>query len=138
MQKNISSANRRQVNVIIADDNHDFLLSAISFLESDTTLNLKIIETAKNGYEAIEFSRLLKPDIILMDIYMPVINSVKATRSIKELPNPPKIINISLYDSTALRNIFISSGADGFINKMEFGDKIIGLISELCDLDDIS
>ena len=125
--------NTKEIRVIIVDDSIEFLNSAIQFINSEANHNIRIQKTSKNGLEAIEDILALHPDIIIIDIDMPRMNGFEATEIIKNLIAPPKIIIVSIHDSSSYKLKAIKSGADAFLSKMDFGENIIGLINELCN-----
>ena len=123
--------NEERIRVIIADDSTEFLDSAIQFFESNSASGIKIIKTAKNGLEATILTALFHPDILLMDIEMAKLNGFEATEIIKRLIYSPKIIIISIFASAIHEIKAKNSGADGFLSKIDFGEKIIPLIKQL-------
>lgn len=83
----------------------------------DTLDEVDSVGIADNGRQAIEMTKELKPDIILMDIQMPELNGIEATRMIKEKYPKTKIIALSMYmDRIHVTNI-LRAGADGYIVK---------------------
>jgi len=76
-----------------------------------------VVGTAATGHEALAHVPTLKPDLILMDFHMPVMDGLEATRKIKEQPQPPVVIMFTLEDSKHLRAAAKKAGADGFVPK---------------------
>jgi DNA-binding NarL/FixJ family response regulator len=78
---------------------------------------IEVIGEAANGREAIELARHLRPDVIVMDISMPQIDGIEATRLIKSEFPGIRIIGLSmLEDEQSVKNI-INAGADAFVPK---------------------
>ena len=69
------------IRVLIADDHHVVRRGLVFFLK--TQKDLDIVGEAKDGEEAVQMAGTLKPDIILMDLMMPVMDGIQATREIK-------------------------------------------------------
>lgn len=101
--------------VLIADDHPHARQAITEMLEDD--LSFTIVGQAKNGREAIELSKQLLPDIILMDIEMPVMNGLEATKIIKESSPFMKVIILSVSDNVADLFTAIQYGAQGYLLK---------------------
>jgi two-component system, NarL family, nitrate/nitrite response regulator NarL len=101
--------------ILIADDHPHARKAVVAMLEDDPYFN--IVGQAKNGKEAVEMSQLYHPDIILMDIEMPVINGLEATKIIKEKSPFIKVIVLSVSDNVADLFTAIQYGAQGYLLK---------------------
>lgn len=105
-----------KIRVVIADDQTLFLESLATFLKNYTD-DIEVIGRAKNGEEAIEMARSLRPDIILMDVHMPIMDGVEATgRILKEMPDA-KILILSTYDEDTYVRQALGLGASGYLLK---------------------
>lgn len=104
-----------KVTVLIADDHALFREGLIGLLESEPAI--EVIGEANNGMEALEKARELQPDLILMDINMPVCDGLEATRLIKE--EMPHVRVVMLTVSEEDKDLFeaIRSGAEGYLIK---------------------
>lgn len=101
--------------ILIADDHPHARKAILAMLEDDPYF--EIVGQAKSGKEAINMSEQLNPDIILMDIQMPVINGLVATKIIKEKSPFIKIIILSVSDNVADLFTAIQYGAQGYLLK---------------------
>jgi len=117
------------MRILIADDSKEFLGVAERFLSADP--QIEVVGTAHSGPEAIDSVNRLNPDLVLMDIAMPGMSGLEATRKIKEQPNPPLVVILTLYDNTEYRDFAKEICADGFLSKSEFGTQLLPLIHEL-------
>ncbi|MDV6328660.1 chemotaxis response regulator protein-glutamate methylesterase [Idiomarina sp. PL1-037] len=107
------------VKVLVVDDSAFFRRRVTEILESNT--NIKVIGSANNGEEAVEQSRILKPDVITMDIEMPVMNGIDAVKAIMS-SNPCPILMFSSLThegATATLNALEAGAADFLPKKFE-------------------
>jgi len=106
----------RKIKVLIVDD-HALVregLRALLSLASD----IEVVGEAKNGREALKKVRDLRPDVVLMDIVMPVMGGLEATRRIfRDFPET-KVLVLTQYDSEDYVIPIIEAGAVGFVTKM--------------------
>ncbi len=111
------------ITVLLADD-HRMVREGFRLL-LETQPDIKVIGEAGNGREAVRQAAKLAPDIILMDIAMPELNGIEATKQIIEAHSSAKIIILSMYSTT--QHIFraLKAGAKGYILKESAGDDII-------------
>jgi len=84
-----------------------------------------IVAEAKNGLEAIELVKQHRPDVVLMDIVMPGMSGIEATRRIKEIAPQTKVIAITAYDNREFPKQSIEAGADLFIKKEELDSEAL-------------
>ncbi|MFC2091530.1 response regulator, partial [Elusimicrobiota bacterium] len=99
---------KKTINVLVVDDSPTARELIINVLESDPDIN--VIGEARNGQEAITLTKRLKPDIITMDIKMPVLNGLEATKYIMAYhPTPIVVIAASAFASD---NTFIFKALD--------------------------
>lgn len=109
------------MRVLLADDHALFRAGISSLLRA---WSQEVVGEAANGIEALELSRRLRPDLVLMDISMPDCNGLEATRLIKaELPET-RIVIVTVSDDDA--NLFeaIKSGAEGYLLKDASGEEL--------------
>jgi DNA-binding NarL/FixJ family response regulator len=105
-----------KIRVLIADDQSLFLESLATFLKNYAE-DIDVVGLARNGAEALEMAAQLHPDIVLMDVHMPVMNGVEATdRLIKSHPGV-KILILSTYDEDEYVRKALGLGAAGYLLK---------------------
>ena len=111
------------ITVFLADD-HRMVREGFRLL-LETQSDIKVIGEAGNGREAVRQAIKLAPDVILMDIAMPELNGIEATKQIIEAHSTAKIIILSMYSTT--QHIFraLKAGAKGYILKESAGDDVI-------------
>lgn len=105
----------KKITILIADD-HSLMrqgLKQIIELEND----MHVIAQATNGQEAIVFAKQMKPDVILMDINMPVLNGLEAIKELKEASIPSKIIVLTIHEDREYLFKTLQMGAEGYVLK---------------------
>jgi DNA-binding NarL/FixJ family response regulator len=103
------------ITVVVADDQSLVRAGFRMILEADP--DLRIVAEACDGSEAVEASRHSRPDVVLMDIRMPVMDGLEATRRIMKLPDPPRVLILTTYDTDEYVFEAIVIGASGFLLK---------------------
>lgn len=105
------------MRILLADDHEAARLGIRALLESQS--GWEVCGEADNGQTAIDKTRELKPDIVILDILMPGLNGFAAAKVIKELSPDTAILVYSAYDSEAFLHEARRMGLDGFVSKSE-------------------
>ena len=110
-------ANRsgKGVRVLFADDHKLIRHGLIKLIAHQP--NIDVIGEAGDGREAIEKARLLKPDVIVMDISMPKIDGIAATRIIKSEMPSVRVVGMSMYEEDEIKDTMREAGADSMVSK---------------------
>ncbi len=103
------------VNVLLVDD-HELVRSGIEHLLNESS-GIRVVGVASSGEESIEKADALKPDVILMDISMPGIGGIEASRKIRQKHPETKIIALSIHAEGPFPHHLLRAGAQGFISK---------------------
>jgi DNA-binding NarL/FixJ family response regulator len=103
------------IRVLIADD-QGMVRSGFTVL-LNAQPDIEVIGEAVNGQEAVAHAAGLRPDVILMDVRMPVLDGLQATREITAMPDPPKILVLTTFDLDDYVYEALRSGASGFLLK---------------------
>jgi DNA-binding NarL/FixJ family response regulator len=103
------------IKVIIADD-HKLFRNGLKFILSEME-NIEVIADVSNGKELLEFLQIVKPDIVLLDINMPEMNGIEATKKALELYPELKILILTMYGDEQYYNTMIDLGVKGFVLK---------------------
>ena len=120
-----------QIKILLVED-QKLMRIGIKSLFCDYP-ELEIIGEAVNGKEAVEKARLIKPDIVLMDIGLPDISGIGATKQILEHNNNIKVIMLTSHISEAELNNSLSAGASAYVIKdvsTDFLMSVIGMVKE--------
>lgn len=111
-----------KVRILLVDDSLTFLDSAIELLAREP--RVRVVGRAHNGLEGLRLVETLAPDLVLMDMAMPVMGGLDAVRAIKALPAPPRVVMVTLHDERGYRLSSRAAGADGFICKAHFASAV--------------
>jgi|GEM_PF-776503 len=119
-------ADRGIIRIMVVDDHRMMRkgLSAILAKQPD----IQIVAEAENGKQAVEKANRFQPDVILMDVSMPVMNGIEATRQIKELWPATRVIALSMYDETDIHVAMIQAGAATYLNKTGPSETLLAVI----------
>jgi DNA-binding NarL/FixJ family response regulator len=115
----------RQPRILIADD-FEMLRRGLKSL-----LGPAVCGEAENGQQAVERVRELRPDIIILDWAMPVMDGLQAAQIIRSFAPEIKIIMFSLHDGDSARDEAFRAGADVFLHKIATGEEILKTIEAL-------
>ncbi|ETI60621.1 response regulator transcription factor [Marinomonas profundimaris] len=117
----------KKIRVLLVDDHMLVLDGLQARLEMED--NIDIIATASNGQEALEKAGETQPDLVLMDVSMPVLNGLEATKRFKaEQPNV-KILMLSMHHDKEYILSLIQSGANGYVLKDVSSEELVQAIN---------
>ena len=117
------------ITILLVDD-HDAILKSLRFL-IEKTKDMRVVATASNGIEAVAHVTLLCPDIIVMDISMPQMDGIEATRQILLLCQLTRVLMLSTYDTPDYIKRAIEVGANGYVLKDTIGNDLLDGIRTL-------
>lgn len=112
--------NGKSIRVLIVDDLPEVregLSTVLNLAAKRNRLKIEVIGEAQNGDEAIHQTRALHPDVILMDLEMPILDGYAATRRIKAEQPTSRVIILSIHAGPEEQQLAREAGADGFITK---------------------
>jgi len=120
----------RPIRVILADDHSVVRQGIRRFLEEDPAI--EVVAEASNGVEAIRLVEEHRPDVAVLDIRMPEVTGVEATRRIKDrLPNT-RVLILTAYDDDPYVFALLEAGADGYVLKTASADELIDAVRTVC------
>ncbi|MGN7725621.1 response regulator [Luteimonas sp. 22616] len=119
----------RELKVLLVDDHAGFISAAVRHLRRLPWLT--VVGSAGNGVEAIAQCEILRPDVVLMDLAMPEMGGLQATRLIKAQDNPPYIVIASHFDDGEHRDHALRAGADAFVSKLAYIHEVMPLLEAL-------
>jgi DNA-binding NarL/FixJ family response regulator len=119
-------ASGRKIRVLIVDDDANFRFALTTLLERDE--RLEVVAAAANGEQALRYALLLRPDIVTMDIEMPIMDGVEATKQIVELLPNSRVILVSASRYGDRADAARQAGASAYIPKARTGEQLIDII----------
>jgi two-component system response regulator NreC len=118
-----------EIRVLIADD-HAILRDGIrSLLERQG--DIEVVAEASNGREAVEKTRQFRPDLVLMDVAMPEMNGMEATRQIKEEFPEIRVLILTQHDNREYVAPMLHAGASGYVLKRSGGREVVTAIRQV-------
>jgi DNA-binding NarL/FixJ family response regulator len=119
----------RKIRVVLADDHTVVRQGFRSLLQADKSLD--VVGEAENGQEAVLVAKKTVPDVAVLDISMPILNGVQATRQIQKFNPKIRVLILSMHkDEEYVREVF-GAGAMGYILKQTTGPELIRAIKEV-------
>lgn len=118
--------------ILIADDQRLFASSLKVVLEEIGAGEIEVVGVAHDGIEAIEMASSLVPDLILMDIRMPNMDGVEATKQIRHDHPNIKVMMLTTFDDDAYVNQALSGGATGYILKNIEPEELLASVRAVC------
>lgn len=114
------------IRVILADD-HEAVLDRITRL---LATEFNVVGTATNGQQALDAVRELKPDILVLDISMPVINGIETAHRLKEDGAETHIVFLTVHDDPDFARAAVEAGALGYVIKQRIASDLIKAIKD--------
>jgi len=111
------------IKVVLADD--DLLVRSGLRALLDAEEDLTVVGEAADGRQAVDRARQLQPDVIVMDVRMPGLDGVGATREIVSWPRRPRVLVLTTFDLDEIVDDALDAGADGFLLKRATPEQLI-------------
>ncbi len=135
MLTNPAQAGKEVIKVMIADD-HPLMHDALKVhLESES--GIQIVAEAADGEEAVKLAAQAKPDVIIMDITMPKLNGLEATRQIKAQNPNIEILVLTVHNDSEHILKILEAGAAGYMTKTTLGERLVRAIRSVMDGDSV-
>ncbi len=111
------------IRVLLADD--DALVRSGLRALLDAEEGIAVVGEAADGREAVNRARELRPDVVLMDVRMPRVDGVAATREIVSWPRRPRVLVLTTFDLDEVVDEALAAGADGFLLKRATPEQLV-------------
>lgn len=118
-----------KARILLVDD-HEMVRKGLKAMISETA-DCEVCGEATNGKEAIERALELHPDVVVMDISMPVMNGLEAAMQIRQLTPAAKIIVLTMHDSPQVAHAVIRAGAHAYLTKTQGAEELCSEIAQL-------
>lgn len=119
------------IRVLVVDD--DPLVRSALGLMLGGHPDIEVVGEAADGWEGIRMAAELRPDVVLMDIRMPRLDGLGATRELRTKPDPPRVIVLTTFDADEHVVEALAAGADGFLLKDTPPPEIVAAIRKVVD-----
>lgn len=120
------TASGDRCDVLLVDDQE--LVRTGFRLIPETEPGLRVVGEAADGAAAVDAVRRLRPDVVLMDVQMPVMDGIEAARRLAELPVPTKVVILTTFERDDLVIDALRAGASGFLLKNAPPDQLVDAI----------
>lgn len=120
----------RRIRVLVVDDNAGFRESLLSLLD---TGDMMVIGEADSGMRALELVPELEPDVVLMDVRMPLMDGIEATRLLKERFPDVGVVALSGHEDQEIVREMLVAGASGYVLKDSDGDDILNAVQKAAE-----
>lgn len=117
------------LRVLIADDHRLFAEALEAILAADE--RIEVVGQAGDGEQAIELARTLSPDVVLMDVSMPVLDGFEATRAIRATGDSTRVLMLTGSNSRADVDRSREAGASGYVTKDRIASELVATIVEV-------
>ena len=125
----MASRRAKPVRVLIADDHRLFAEALEAILAADE--RVEVVGQASDGGEAVELARTLGPDVVLMDVSMPVLDGFEATREIRAASGDVRVLMLTGSNSRADVDRSREAGASGYVTKDRIASELVAAIVEV-------
>jgi two-component system, NarL family, response regulator LiaR len=125
-------SSQRAVRILLADDHLLFAESLMALLSEDD--HVEVVGIANNGAEAVELAKEFEPDVILMDLMMPVMDGLEATRRIRKRGLKSQILILTGTDAPMSSEEVAEAGASGYLRKEQGIEELRSVFLEAASL----
>ena len=119
----------RPIRVLIVDDQRIFRATLRHLL--GTAPGVTVVGEAADGQQAVSMAAEFCPDVVLMDIAMPVLNGIEATRRILRQCPRMRIIGVSIYDTSGMEEMMRAAGAVAYVAKGQELDELVETVQSV-------
>ena len=117
-----------RIRVLVADD-HEAMLERVAEL---VKTEYDVVGTATDGQQVLDAARELKPDVLVLDISMPVMNGIETAHRLKEAGAEARVVFLTVHDDPDFAREALEAGALGYVIKQRIASDLMIAINEVC------
>jgi DNA-binding NarL/FixJ family response regulator len=121
----------KEVRILIADD-HELMRKGLAATLGEIP-GWSVVAQAENGRRAVELAESIQPDIVILDMTMPELNGLEATRQILAARSSARVLILTAHESEQLVREVLNAGAQGYVLKSDAGRALIAAVEALLD-----
>jgi DNA-binding NarL/FixJ family response regulator len=121
----------KDVRILIADD-HELMRKGLAATLGEIP-GWSVVAQAENGRRAVELAETIQPDIVILDMTMPELNGLEATRQILAARSSARVLILTAHESEQLVREVLNAGAQGYVLKSDAGRALIAAVEALLD-----
>ena len=118
---------------MVADDHTMFRQGVKEMLS--TADDVEVVGEARDGSEAVDLARKVRPDVVLLDVEMPVMGAEEAMLRILEIPAPPRVVIVTMHDEPRLVRWFLGRGASAYLVKSATLEELVTAVRSAARID---
>jgi len=115
-----------RIRVLLADD-HEAMLDRVAGL---LAIECDVVGTATDGQQALDAAVELKPDVLVLDISMPVMNGIETARRLKEAGSETRIVFLTVHDDPGFAREALEVGAVGYVIKQRIASELVAAVKK--------
>jgi DNA-binding NarL/FixJ family response regulator len=119
----------KKIGVLLVDDHTVVRQGLRALLKSEE--DVEVVGEAENGRQAVMLARKAPPDVVVMDVAMPLLNGLEATRQILKIQPPPKVLVLTSYSDDECVEQLMQAGASGYLIKQTAANDLLKAIREV-------
>jgi DNA-binding NarL/FixJ family response regulator len=116
-----------KLRIFVADDNAAFLATLVYLLATE----FEVVATAADGKSALERIRLCQPDVVVLDLEMPILNGIEVARELRNLTPTPAVVICSVENDPEVVQAAQEAGALGYVFKMRMTEDLIAAVKSV-------
>jgi DNA-binding NarL/FixJ family response regulator len=117
------------IRTLVVDDSPVFLRTVCAFLKQYK--GIEVVATAESAFEALRAIDILRPDLVLLDFHLPLVNGLVAMEQIHRRFPATRVVILTSYDEPELRRASMERGAFAFIPKLGVGRELPGVLARI-------
>lgn len=131
-EETASNNSTKPITVSVIDDDPLICQTLAMILAESSDGNIEVLSTATDGAQALEHAKQEHPDVVLMDIDMPGMDGIEATRRMLSLTPRPHVLILTALSPSSTVQLAIEAGAEGFVSKTDPAENIVKHVQDVC------